>query len=163
MTAPPWADAETAASDPEPTDPVPAKAEPGPVAAVLTSVFTGVVAGSVATAMHGSIWYLPGGVWLPWGLLFSGALLWFASVWSGTSTRRVWAAAVPGLLTYVLAWSFAYLRNGSALVVTSWDAPIGIVGYAWFAVIFVAVMAAVIVTGRWLIVQRRAAAAEVRD
>ena len=148
---------------PEPGPEDPAAPRPGIVSAVLTSVLTGAVVGSVATAMHGGIWYLPGGLWLPWGLVFSGALLGFASVWSATTTRRVWAGAVPGLVTYVLAWSFAYLKNGSALVVTTWDAPIGIVGYAWFAVIFVAVLAAVIVTGRHLGAQRGAAPARGHD
>ena len=104
---------------------------------------------AVATAMHGGIWYLDGW-WLPWGLMFSGALLLCAGLWCGTSTRRVWAAAVPGLATYLIAWATAYLRQGSALVVTQWSAPIGVVGIAWFVVVFLAVMVAVIVTGRWL-------------
>lgn len=130
---------------------------PSTLSAVVTTVITGLLIGSVATVMHANIWYLNESVWLPWGLLFSGALVWFASVWCGTATRRVWAAAVPGLLTYVLSWVFAYLKNGSALVVTSWEAPIGMVGYVWFAVIFVAVMAAVIVTGRYISRLRRQA------
>lgn len=134
-----------------------ASAHPTTLSAVLTAVITGLLIGSVATVMHANIWHLNESVWLPWGLLFSGALVWFASVWCGTATRRVWAAAVPGLLTYVLSWAFAYLKNGSALVVTSWEAPIGMVGYAWFAVIFVAVMAAVIVTGRYISRLRRQA------
>jgi len=66
----------------------------------------------------------------------------------------VWAAAVPGLVTYVIAWAGAYLREGSALVVTTWQAPIGIVGILWFVVVFAAVMCSVIVTGRWLVRQR---------
>lgn len=127
------------------------------LSAVLTSVITGLLIGSVATVMHANIWYVNESLWLPWGLLFSGALVWLASVWCGTATRRVWAAAVPGLLTYVLSWAFAYLKNGSALVVTSWEAPIGMVGYGWFVVIFVAVMAAVIVTGRYIVRTRRQA------
>lgn len=134
-----------------------ASARSSTLSAVLTTLITGLLIGSVATVMHANIWYLNDSVWLPWGLLFSGALVWFASVWCGTATRRVWAAAVPGLLTYLLSWSYAYLKNGSALVVTSWDAPIGLVGYAWFAVIFVAVMAAVIVTGRYIVRLRRQA------
>lgn len=134
-----------------------ASARPTTLSAVLTTVITGLLIGSVATVMHANIWYINESVWLPWGLLFSGALVWFASVWCGTATRRVWAAAVPGLLTYVLSWGFAYLKNGSALVVTSWEAPIGMVGYGWFAVIFVAVMAAVIVTGRYIVRLRRQA------
>ena len=48
-----------------------------------------------------------------------------------------------------------YKRQGSALVVTTWQAPIGVVGILWFVVVFVAVMCSVIVTGRWL-VRRRA-------
>ncbi|MBD2764551.1 hypothetical protein IEE91_04955 [Kocuria sp. cx-455] len=134
-----------------------ASAPPSTLSAVVTTVITGLLIGSVAAVMHANIWYLSESVWLPWGLLFSGALVWFASVWCGTATRRVWAAAVPGLLSYVLSWAFAYLKNGSALVVTSWEAPIGMVGYAWFAVIFVAVMAAVIVTGRYITKLRRQA------
>ncbi|WP_344224131.1 hypothetical protein [Kocuria atrinae] len=134
-----------------------ASARPTSLSSVLTTVITGLLIGSVATVMHANIWYVNESVWLPWGLLFSGALVWFASVWCGTATRRVWGAAVPGLLTYVLSWAYAYLKNGSALVVTSWDAPIGMVGYAWFAVIFVAVMAAVIMTGRYIVRLRRQA------
>ena len=134
-----------------------ASAPPTTLSAVLTSVITGLLIGSVATVMHANIWYVNESLWLPWGLLFSGALVWFAGVWCGSATRRVWAAAVPGLLTYVLSWAFAYLKNGSALVVTSWEAPIGMVGYGWFAVIFVAVMAAVIVTGRHIVRSRRQA------
>ncbi|WP_223286457.1 hypothetical protein [Kocuria atrinae] len=55
-------------------------------------------------------------------------LVWFASVWCGTATRRVWAAAVPGLLTYVLSWAYAYLKNGSA-----WWSPRGRRPLAWSA------------------------------
>lgn len=130
-----------------------ARERPGTASSVLTAVLTGVLAGALATALHGGIWYL-GEWWLPWGLVFSGALLLSASVWCGTSTRRVWAAAVPGLVTYVIAWAGAYLREGSALVVTTWQAPIGIVGILWFVVVFAAVMCSVIVTGRWLVRQR---------
>ncbi|WP_348614386.1 hypothetical protein [Kocuria rhizophila] len=133
---------------------VAARERPGTASSVLTAVLTGLLVGAVATAMHGNIWYLDGW-WLPWGLVFSGALLLSASVWCGTSTERVWAAAVPGLVTYVIAWAGAYLREGSALVVTTWQAPIGVVGILWFVVVFVAVMCSVIVTGRWL-VRRRA-------
>lgn len=136
---------------------------PGRAASVVTTLIAGVVAGSVAIVMHANIWYVSPQLWLPWGLLFSGALLWFASVWCGTSTRRVWAAAIPGLITYVLSWCFSFLKNGSALVVTSWQAPIGMVGYAWFATIFVVTMAAVIVTGRWLVLRRRRARAQQWD
>lgn len=163
-------DAKPAAADPAVANPVDepaetdeisstraASARPTSLSSVLTTVITGLLMGSVATVMHANIWYINDSVWLPWGLLFSGALVWFASVWCGTATRRVWAAAVPGLLTYVLSWAYAYLKNGSALVVTSWEAPIGMVGYAWFAVIFVAVMAAVIVTGRYIVRLRRQA------
>ena len=57
-------------------------------------------------------------------------------------------------MTYVIAWATAYLREGSALVVTTWAEPVGIVGLLWFAVIFVAVMASVIVTGHWLVRSR---------
>lgn len=160
----PWhsgPETEIVADEPAETDEITvttaASAPPTTLSAVLTTVITGLLIGSVATVMHANIWYLNESVWLPWGLLFSGALVWFASVWCATATRRVWAAAVPGLLTYVLSWAFAYLKNGSALVVTSWEAPIGMVGYAWFAVIFVAVMAAVIVTGRYIIRLRRQA------
>lgn len=129
--------------------PRPSDERPGAASSALTAVLTGVLVGAVATAMHGGIWYLDGW-WLPWGLVFSGALLLCAGLWCGTSTRRVWAAAVPGLITYLIAWATAYLRQGSALVVTQWSAPIGVVGIAWFVVVFVVVMASVIVTGRWL-------------
>ncbi|KUP28704.1 hypothetical protein [Kocuria rhizophila] len=146
-------DAETVAHG-DTAETVAARERPGTASSVLTAVLTGLLVGAVATAMHGNIWYLDGW-WLPWGLVFSGALLLSASVWCGTSTERVWAAAVPGLVTYVIAWAGAYLREGSALVVTTWQAPIGVVGILWFVVVFVAVMCSVIVTGRWL-VRRRA-------
>lgn len=146
-------DAETVAHG-DTAETVAARERPGTASSVLTAVLTGLLVGAVATAMHGNIWYLDGW-WLPWGLVFSGALLLSASVWCGTSTERVWAAAVPGLVTYVIAWAGAYLREGSALVVTTWQAPIGVVGILWFVVVFAAVMCSVIVTGRWL-VRRRA-------
>ncbi|MDO4918853.1 hypothetical protein [Kocuria sp.] len=130
-----------------------AEERPGAASSALTALLTGVLVGAVATTMHGGIFY-GDGWWLPWGLVFSGALLLCAGVWCGTSTRRVWAAAVPGLLTYLIAWAGAYLRGRSVLVVTSWDAPIGVVGILWFVVVFAAVMVAVIVTGRWLVRQR---------
>ena len=110
-------DAETVAHG-DTAETVAARERPGTASSVLTAVLTGLLVGAVATAMHGNIWYLDGW-WLPWGLVFSGALLLSASVWCGTSTERVWAAAVPGLVTYVIAWAGAYLREGSALVVTT--------------------------------------------
>ena len=152
----PWADPVHPGSAPDrPAGPGPGAAadRPGAASSVLTALLTGVLVGGVATAMHGGIWYLDGW-WLPWGLAFSGALLFSASLWCGTSTRRVWAAAVPGLVTYLIAWAGAYLRDGSALVVTTWRAPIGVVGILWFVVVFAAVMASVVVTGRWLARQR---------
>lgn len=155
--AAPWAslpaepEADSAVGAPE--TPGRADERPGTASSAVTAVLTGLVVGPVATAMHGGIWYLDGW-WLPWGLVFSGALLLCAGVWCGTSTRRVWAAAVPGLITYLVAWAGAYLRQGSALVATTWTAPIGVVGILWFVVVFLAVMAAVIVTGRWLVRHR---------
>ena len=149
LPAEPEADSAVGAPD----TPGRADERPGTASSAVTAVLMGLVVGPVATAMHGGIWYLDGW-WVPWGLAFSGALLLCAGVWCGTSTRRVWAAAVPGLLTYLVAWAGAYLRQGSALVVTTWTAPIGVVGILWFVVIFLAVMAAVIVTGRWLVRRR---------
>lgn len=153
--AAPWASLPAEADSAVGTPETPARADerPGTASSAVTAVLTGLVVGPVATAMHGGIWYLAGW-WVPWGLAFSGALLLCAGVWCGTSTRRVWAAAVPGLLTYLVAWAGAYLRQGSALVATTWTAPIGVVGILWFVVVFVAVMAAVIVTGRWLVRRR---------
>lgn len=133
---------------------------PSTVSAVVTSVLTGLLVGSVATVMHASIWYLPGGVWLPWGLLFSSALLWFACVWCGTATVQVWGAAVPGLITYGLAWAFAYLKEGSTVVATMWDQPVGLVGLGWFVAIFLVVLSAIFVTGRWRVRFMRSATQE---
>ncbi|MHC5558257.1 PIG-L family deacetylase [Kocuria sp. U4B] len=126
-------------------------------ASLLTSVAAGVVGGSVATVLHGAIWYSPAGWWLPWGLVFGAALLLSVSVWAGTATRRVWAAAVPGLVTYLVAWLFAYGRDGSVLVVTDPQAPIGVVGLAWFVVVFAATVVSALVTARWVRARRRGA------
>jgi N-acetyl-1-D-myo-inositol-2-amino-2-deoxy-alpha-D-glucopyranoside deacetylase len=122
---------------------------------LVTSAAAGLVGGCVATVFHGAIWYSAAGWWLPWGLVFGGALLLCLSVWAGTATRRVWAAAVPGLSTYLVAWLFAYGRDGSVLVVTDPAAPIGVVGLAWFAVVFLVTMLSVLVTARWLRARRR--------
>ncbi|WP_257879699.1 PIG-L family deacetylase [Kocuria flava] len=123
--------------------------------AVATSVLAGLLGGSVATVLHGSIWYSGTGWWLPWGLAFGAALLLCLSVWAGTATRRVWAAAVPGLVAYVLAWLLARGRDGSALVVTVPDAPIGVVGVAWFVVVLATTLLSVLVTARWVRTRRR--------
>lgn len=124
--------------------------------ALVTSVAAGLAGASVATVLHGAIWYSPAGWWLPWGLLFATALLLSVSLWTGTATRRVWAAAVPGLISYLVSWVFAYGGDGSVIVVTNPGTAVGLVGLAWFVLVFVVTILSVVVTGRWVRARRRA-------
>ena len=123
--------------------------------ALVTSVAAGVVAASVATVLHSAVWYAPAGWWLPWGLFFATALLLSVSLWVGTATRRVWAAAVPGLIGYLVSWLFAYGGDGSVIVVTDPGTPVGILGLAWFALVFAVTLLSVLVTAGWLRARRR--------
>lgn len=119
-------------------------------ASLLTGLGAGLVGGPVATVFHGAIWYSPAGWWVPWGLAFGAALLLSVSLWAGTATRRTWAAAGPGLVTYLVAWLFAYGGDGSVIVATNPDVPIGVAGLAWFVVVLAVTLAAVAGTARWL-------------
>lgn len=129
------------------------------LSALATSLAAGVLGGSVATVLHGAMWHTRAGGWVPWGLLFAAALLLSISLWAGTATRRVWAAAVPGLVTYVLAWIFAYGGDGSVIVVTDPATPVGLVGLAWFVLVLAVTLLSVLVTARWLRSRRRAGSA----
>ncbi|MGX5359908.1 PIG-L family deacetylase [Kocuria sp. KH4] len=124
---------------------------------LVTSVAAGLAGASVATVLHGAVWYAPAGWWLPWGLLFAAALLLSVSLWVGTATRRVWAAAVPGLIGYLVSWFFAYGGDGSVIVVTDPRTVVGVLGLAWFVVVFAVTIVSVLVTGRWVRARRRAA------
>ncbi|GAB2605048.1 PIG-L family deacetylase [Kocuria arenosa] len=125
------------------------------LSALVTSLAAGAVAASVATVLHGAVWYSPAGWWFPWGLLFATALLLSVSLWVGTATRRVWAAAVPGLIGYLVSWLFAYGGDGSVIVVTDPGTPVGILGLAWFALVFAVTLLSVLVTAGWLRARRR--------
>lgn len=133
----------------------PGRARASVLSALVTSVAAGAVAASVATVLHSAVWYAPAGWWLPWGLLFATALLLSVSLWVGTATRRVWAAAVPGLTGYLVSWLFAYGGDGSVIVVTDPGTPVGILGLAWFGLVFVTTLLSVLVTARWLRARRR--------
>ncbi|GAA1759338.1 PIG-L family deacetylase [Kocuria aegyptia] len=123
--------------------------------ALVTSVAAGAVAASVATVLHGAVWHSGAGWWLPWGLLFATALLLSVSLWVGTATRRVWAAAVPGLIGYLVSWLFAYGGDGSVIVVTNPGTPVGILGLVWFGLVFTVTLLSVLVTAGWLRARRR--------
>lgn len=114
------------------------------------SVIAGILAGILGTGVHGNIARFHG-VPLPWGVLVALALALSVSVWAGTTTRRVWAAAVPGVVAYGLSFAFAFLRPDSALIVLSPDSMIGLVGIVWFGGILVATLCAVVLVGRWRI------------
>ena len=133
----------------------PGRARASVLSALVTSVAAGAVAASVATVLHSAVWYAPAGWWLPWGLLFATALLLSVSLWVGTATRRVWAAAVPGLTGYLVSWLFAYGGDGSVIVVTDPGTPVGILGLAWFGLVFATTLLSVLVTARWLRARRR--------
>lgn len=138
----------------------PTRTDAGPASlptTLVTSVAAGLAGASVATVLHGAVWYAPAGWWIPWGLLFAAALLLSVSLWVGTATRRVWAAAVPGLIGYLVSWFFAYGGDGSVIVVTDPGTVVGVLGLAWFVVVFAVTIASVLVTGRWVRARRRAA------
>ncbi|MFI7581622.1 PIG-L family deacetylase [Kocuria kalidii] len=126
---------------------------------LVTSVAAGAVGACVATVLHGAVWYSAAGWWLPWGLLFATALLLSVSLWVGTATRRVWAAAVPGLIGYLVSWLFAYGGDGSVIVATNPETSAGVLGLAWFGLVFVVTIVSVLVTAAWLRARRRGAGA----
>ncbi|MFI7743314.1 PIG-L family deacetylase [Kocuria rhizosphaericola] len=146
------------AGDPDaaaPEEEAPGHAQASVLSTLVTSVAAGAVAASVATVLHGAVWYSAAGWWFPWGLLFATALLLSVSLWVGTATRRVWAAAVPGLIGYLVSWLFAYGGDGSVIVVTNPGTPVGILGLAWFVLVFAVTILAVLVTAGWLRARRR--------
>lgn len=139
----------------------------GPATSAVIAVVSGLLAGVVGTAVHGNIWRLAPGVWIPWGALLALALLLSLSVWSGTTTRRIWAAAVPGIVAYGAAFALAFGRQDSALVVLSTTSAIGLCGLLWFGGILIITLISVVVVGRWWRGRRQLAArleatAEVR-
>ncbi|NKE09244.1 1D-myo-inositol 2-acetamido-2-deoxy-alpha-D-glucopyranoside deacetylase [Kocuria subflava] len=118
----------------------------------------GLLAGILGTGVHGNILRL-GGLALPWGVLLALALVVSVSVWTGATTRRIWAAAVPGVVAYAVAFALAFLRPDSPLIVLGFDSAIGRVGLAWFGGILLATLFSVVVVGRWWRKRRRTVAA----
>lgn len=114
----------------------------------------GLLAGILGTGVHGNILRF-GGIVLPWGVLLALALVISVSVWTGATTRRIWAAAVPGVVAYAVAFALAFLRPDSPLIVLGFDSAIGLVGLAWFGGILVATLISVVVVGRWWRKRRR--------
>jgi hypothetical protein len=119
-----------------------------PVSATI-SIVSGLLAGVVGTAVHGNIARFGDGVWIPWGAPLALALLLSLSVWSGTTTRRIWAAAVPGIVAYGAAFVLAFGRADSPLVVLSTTSAIGLAGLLWFGGILVVTLVSVVLVGRW--------------
>lgn len=126
-----------------------------PVSLVI-SVVSGLLAGVLGTGVHGNIWHAAPHVWIPWGAVLALGLLLSLSLWSGTTTRRIWAAAVPGVVAYATAFALAFAKPGSALVVLSGASAIGVAGLLWFGGILVITLVAVVLTGRWWRRRRRA-------
>lgn len=118
----------------------------------------GLLAGILGTGVHGNILRLWGAA-LPWGVLLALALVVSVSVWTGATTRRIWAAAVPGVVAYAVAFALAFLRPDSPLIVLGFDSAIGLVGLAWFGGILLATLVSVVVVGRWWRKRRRTLAA----
>ncbi|WP_144793068.1 hypothetical protein [Kocuria palustris] len=133
-----------------------------PVSAVV-SVVSGLLAGILGTVVHGNILRLGGHLWIPWGAVLALALLLSLSVWSGTTTRRIWASAVPGIVAYAAAFVLAFGRPDSPLVVMSPGSAIGISGLLWFGGILVVTLLSVVLVGRWWRQRRRAAARQAAD
>lgn len=125
-----------------------------PVSLVI-SLVSGLLAGVLGTGVHGNIWHVAPHVWIPWGALLALGLLLSLSLWSGTTTRRVWAAAVPGVVAYAAAFVLAFGKPGSALVVLSATSAIGLAGLLWFGGILVITLVAVVLMGRWWRRRRR--------
>ncbi|MFB6574420.1 hypothetical protein [Kocuria palustris] len=119
-----------------------------PVSATI-AIVSGMLAGVVGTAVHGNIARFGDGVWIPWGAPLALALLLSLSVWSGTTTRRIWAAAVPGIVAYAAAFALAFGRQDSPLVVLSTTSAIGLAGLLWFGGILVVTLLSVVLVGRW--------------
>lgn len=113
------------------------------------AVVTGLLAGILGTGVHGNIARVGEGFVLPWGVALALALALSVSLWSGSSTRRVWAAAVAGVVTYTVAFVMAFLRPDSPLIVLALDSAIGRVGIAWFGGILLTTLASVMVVSRW--------------
>lgn len=122
---------------------------------VTVAVVCGLLAGILGTGVHGNILRLGKGVALPWGVLLALGLLISVSVWSGTTTRRIWAAAVPGVVAYAVAFALAFLRPDSPMIVLGLTSAIGLVGLAWFGGILLATLLSVVVVGRWWRKRRR--------
>lgn len=120
-----------------------------PGVSLVIAVVGGLLAGVLGTGVHGNIWRVLPGLAIPWGLILALALLVSMSIWSGTTTRRMWAAALPGVLAYAVAFVLAFGRPGSPLIVLSTDSAIGLVGLGWFGGILLATLLSVVVVGRW--------------
>lgn len=122
---------------------------------LTVAVVGGLLAGILGTGVHGNIWRPVQGLTIPWGVVLALALLTSMSVWAGTTTRRIWAAAVPGMVAYVVAFVLAFGRSDSPLIVMTTDSAIGLVGWAWFVGILLSTFVSVLVVGRWWRRRRR--------
>lgn len=121
---------------------------------VTVAVVCGLLAGILGTGVHGNVWRVSG-VPIPWGMLLALALLISLSIWSGTTTRRIWAAALPGVVAYAVAFALAFLRPDSPLIVLGVGSVIGLVGFGWFGGILLATLVSVVIVGRWWRKRRR--------
>ncbi|MDO5617195.1 PIG-L family deacetylase [Kocuria sp.] len=121
---------------------------------MTVGVVVGLLAGLLGTGVHGNILRMAG-VALPWGVVLALVLVVSASVWAGSTTRRIWAAAVPGVVAYAVAFALAFVRPDSPLIVLGFDSAIGRVGLAWFGGILLATLLSVVIVGRWWRKRRR--------
>lgn len=150
----------SAAAGGAPRRPVRSPVDVASVPVSLTvSVVSGLLAGVLGTGVHANLWRVTPQVWIPWGALLALGLLLSLCVWSGATTRRVWAAALSGMVAYAVSYVLAFARPDSALIVLDPSAAVGVAGMLWFGGILVVTLAAVVVVGRWWRCRRAAARA----
>lgn len=125
-----------------------------PVSAAI-AIVSGVLAGVLGTGVHANIWHLGPHLWIPWGAVLALGLLLSLCLWSGTTTRRIWAAAVPGLVAYAVSFVLAFAKPDSALIALGPGSAVGISGLLWFGGILLVTLAAVVIVGRWWRRRRR--------
>lgn len=118
----------------------------------------GVLAAILGTALHLHTW-LVGGLVIPVGALAAVVLLTSAAVFAGLFTRSVPAAALTGVVTYVLVGLAATFGAGSLIAagaeVEGAAPPVAVAGSFW--VVGVAVGTVVAVAFTWRVLQRSSA------